>query len=225
MPLLTERLGDVNARCSSAARDTLLALAQCSAVGPLFTAQYLLRPIKKKNVPSRVLVTRLLLLRQLLVDFGVQPARRDGIPLEPTMSLAMEWFTNPAAEVRNACVSLVGAAYKEAGSRKVEPFLRDLRPAQRDAFEAEFEKNDSGRGMHDVDPLDDASDRGGGADADPQSTCQFCGFDGAGLALDASSLDLHYWKDCPMLVQCGICHQIVELMSMAEHRLTECAQD
>merc|ERR1719181_2744285 len=92
---------------------TQLLLSLCQALfTPHLTAQWLLRPMKKKNVPSRVLVTRLLLLRQLMMDFGVQPTRRDGIPLEPTMSLAMEWFTNPSAEVRNACVSLVGAAYR-----------------------------------------------------------------------------------------------------------------
>jgi len=121
LPLLVERLGDVNARCSSAARDALLAMAHCTSVGPLYTAQWLLKPIKKdkKNVPSRVLVTRVQLLRQLVQEFGVQPTRRDGIPLDATMSLAMEWFSNPSADVRNACVSLVGCAYISAGASKV----------------------------------------------------------------------------------------------------------
>lgn len=229
LPLLVERLGDVNARCSSASRDALLALAHCTSVGPLFTAQFLLKPIKKdkKNVPSRVLVARLQMLRQLVTEFGVQPTRRDGIPLDSTMAIAMEWFANPAADVRNASVALVGCAYMSAGASKVDPFLKDLRPAQRDVFEIEFERlgadgyQNSARGApSDRGVTSPAAKTDGGQNGDEENRpCQFCG---QADFFTAATLDMHYWKDCPMLIQCAHCQQVVELMSMMEHRALEC---
>ena len=40
-------------------------------------------------------------------------------------------------------------------------------------------------------------------------TCIFC------LAFDESftedNLDLHYWKDCPMLIRCGNCNQVIQV--------------
>jgi len=228
LPLIVDRLGDVNARCSSAAKDALLALAHCTAVGPLYTAQGVLKPIKKdkKNVPSRVLATRVQLLKQLIQEFGVSPGRKDGIPLDASMSLAMEWFNNPSADVRNACVSLVGCAYLSAGASKVEPFLKDLRPAQRDVFEQEFERLGADvyagrRERAEGDTPASARHDSGAVNGDSDNlVCQFCGLTDA--FVNAAALDMHYWKDCPMLIQCAHCQQVVELMSMAEHRELEC---
>merc|ERR1719379_2840180 len=214
-PLLLERLGDVNARCSAAAREAVVALAACPAVGPVYSAQGLLKPLKKdkKNVPSRVVVARLTILRQLATDYGWQPARKDGVPIEAAMSFSMQWFSNPSGDVRNACVALVGAAYQEQAA-KVEPFLKDLRPAQRDVFDAEFERLglDDGYTPRDADPIH--------GEEEEQRQCQFCGLrDGLSTA---AALDMHYWKDCPMLIQCVHCQQVVELMSMMEHLELEC---
>jgi hypothetical protein len=217
-PLLLERLGDVNARCSNAAREAVIALAACPSVGPVYAAQWLLKPLKKdkKNVPSRVLVARLTLLRQLATDYGWQPARKDGVPLEAAMSLSMQWFSNPSGDVRNACVALVGAAYQEQAA-KVEPFLKDLRPAQRDVFDAEFERlglEDGGYTPRDAEPI-----HGEDGQEEPRQ-CQFCGLKDS--IFTAAALDMHYWKDCPMLIQCVHCQQVVELMSVMEHLELEC---
>jgi len=217
-PLLLERLGDVNARCSAAAREAVIALAACPAVGPVYSAQGLLKPLKKdkKNVPSRVLVARLTILRQLATDYGWQPARKDGVPLEASMSLAMQWFSNPSGDVRNACVALVGAAYQDQAA-KVEPFLKDLRPAQRDVFDAEFERlglEGDGYATRDAEPI-----HGDDGQEEPRQ-CQFCGLKDS--IFTAAALDMHYWKDCPMLIQCVHCQQVVELMSVMEHLELEC---
>ena len=39
-------------------------------------------------------------------QFGVQPKQPSGLVLEPVANLAMEWFSNPAAEVRESSVRL-----------------------------------------------------------------------------------------------------------------------
>jgi centrosomal protein CEP104 len=50
--------------------------------------------------------------------------------------------------------------------------------------------------------------------------CGFCG------QLDPSfndvSLDIHYWRDCPMLIQCWECEQIMDISSLDQHFLEEC---
>ncbi len=35
-------------------------------------------------------------------------------------------------------------------------------------------------------------------------------------------MDLHFWKDCPMLAECLYCKQVIEVESLNPHLLTEC---
>ena len=51
-------------------------------------------------------------------------------------------------------------------------------------------------------------------------TCQFCGrFE---PDWDEEKLDLHFWKECPALLPCQQCGQVVEVATLNEHLLTEC---
>ena len=52
------------------------------------------------------------------------------------------------------------------------------------------------------------------------SKCMFCGAGERGWNED--SLDMHYWKDCPLLTPCPGCAQIVEITGLPEHQLDEC---
>jgi len=50
--------------------------------------------------------------------------------------------------------------------------------------------------------------------------CIFCGeFD---ESFDERGLDIHYWKNCPMLKRCEYCKQVVEIPLYGSHLLTEC---
>lgn len=51
-------------------------------------------------------------------------------------------------------------------------------------------------------------------------TCQFCG--GCGPGASEAQLDLHYFRDCPLLTTCAACTQVVEIATLSEHLLTEC---
>ena len=53
-----------------------------------------------------------------------------------------------------------------------------------------------------------------------QGVCQFCG--GCGPDATEAKLDLHYWQDCPFLMACTRCTQIVEIPTLPEHLLAEC---
>lgn len=66
----------------------------------------------------------------------------------------------------------------------------------------------------------DAYDDDGAPPPFPDGVCQFCGAFGPSPSEEA--LDLHYWQDCPMLMPCGRCGQVIEIASSPEHLLTEC---
>ena len=50
--------------------------------------------------------------------------------------------------------------------------------------------------------------------------CMFCGK--RDKSWNEDGLDLHYWKECPLLSPCYACAQIVEIASLPEHLLDEC---
>lgn len=50
--------------------------------------------------------------------------------------------------------------------------------------------------------------------------CIFCGE--RDDSFTEEGLDLHYWKQCPMLKRCEHCKQVVEIASLTDHLLTEC---
>eukprot|EP00928_Gymnodinium_smaydae_P012291 TRINITY_DN14465_c0_g1_i2.p1 TRINITY_DN14465_c0_g1~~TRINITY_DN14465_c0_g1_i2.p1 ORF type:complete len:391 (-),score=78.50 TRINITY_DN14465_c0_g1_i2:115-1287(-) len=284
MPLLVDRLGDANARVEKTARDAHLDFARCGAVGAPFTAQYLLRAPKKKTMHARVYSSRLQLLTSLIFEAGVQPDSREGIPLEPTVQLAMEWFNNPNGEVRESAVKLVAACYSRVGLSRIEKYLANLRQAQREVFDAEFEKVGSGGGNVTQPPpqTQQRSPLGGGSAPGPASgrggrcgtareaeedfdgglpppqvppprggrsahgaggapprpveaevyddddeedfvaefTCQFCGRQDPTFTPEA--LDVHYWRECPMLTQCELCQQVIEISTLRAHLMEEC---
>lgn len=58
---------------------------------------------------------------------------------------------------------------------------------------------------------------GGG---DNEQICNFCGtFD---ENFNQESIDIHYWKECPMLTTCWECEQVIEISGMNEHLIEEC---
>lgn len=63
---------------------------------------------------------------------------------------------------------------------------------------------------------DTSVDEGG----DDFTTCMFCG--AGDKKWNENDLDVHYWKDCPLLISCPSCAQIVEIAGLPEHLLDEC---
>ncbi len=50
--------------------------------------------------------------------------------------------------------------------------------------------------------------------------CNFCGrYD---ESFNQESIDLHYWKECPMLTECWECNQVIEVQQLSEHLVEEC---
>eukprot|EP00743_Colponemidia_sp_Colp-15_P004277 GILK01004614.1.p1 GENE.GILK01004614.1~~GILK01004614.1.p1 ORF type:complete len:582 (-),score=111.33 GILK01004614.1:353-1981(-) len=57
-------------------------------------------------------------------------------------------------------------------------------------------------------------------DPDNEFTCQFCGkYD---PNFNDENMDMHFWKDCPMLCSCAQCGQVIEITTLNHHLLQEC---
>eukprot|EP00916_Digyalum_oweni_P012941 GHVL01021283.1.p1 GENE.GHVL01021283.1~~GHVL01021283.1.p1 ORF type:complete len:780 (+),score=176.02 GHVL01021283.1:53-2392(+) len=59
-----------------------------------------------------------------------------------------------------------------------------------------------------------------GDDDSPPFTCGFCNRHDERFT--PQGLDMHYWKDCPVLLQCPHCQQIIEIIALTDHLLDEC---
>ena len=57
---------------------------------------------------------------------------------------------------------------------------------------------------------------------DVEHTCQFCGIFDPNFTTE--QLEIHQFKECPMLIPCFKCNQIVEISGLNYHYLNECAQ-
>ncbi|PIK44373.1 putative centrosomal protein [Apostichopus japonicus] len=58
------------------------------------------------------------------------------------------------------------------------------------------------------------------SEAGEDDQCVFCG--DKNEAYRDGGMDVHYWKQCPMLKKCPKCKQVVEVSGQTEHLLTEC---
>ena len=53
-----------------------------------------------------------------------------------------------------------------------------------------------------------------------EKVCNFCGqYD---ENFNEESIDIHYWKECPMLTTCWECEQVIETSALTEHLVDEC---
>jgi len=70
-----------------------------------------------------------------------------------------------------------------------------------------------------VPPPREAAEAALEGDLDP-TMCQFC------LRQDAQNdegvLDVHYWRECPMLMLCELCEQVIEIATLHQHLQEEC---
>ncbi|XP_066262191.1 centrosomal protein of 104 kDa isoform X2 [Euwallacea similis] len=57
---------------------------------------------------------------------------------------------------------------------------------------------------------------------DSERHCIFCGQPEKVILLTSNSMNSHYWRQCPMLVRCKHCNQVVEVATLTEHLMMEC---
>ncbi|ETW01476.1 hypothetical protein H310_06987 [Aphanomyces invadans] len=240
---LVNKLGESQAKIRDEVTASLLQLAGSDLVGPSVVATHLFRRASKKALPLKALQGRLGVVKALLTQFGLVP----DFTLETVMGFLEEnaAFAHQSKEIRDLAKAISVAIYQIVGP-EIDPFLKTLRPKQMEEYQAAFEtpeakplsvKKDKKAAAA---PLPNARHRGaqhtappqlnadGGHESDDSNasvaefTCPFC--DRHDDAFDTDRLDQHFWAECPMLTQCKMCSQVIEISTLNEHLLVECEQ-
>ena len=218
MVMLLDKVGDSNSRVKDNAEATYMAIARHELMGIGPAVQLILRPMKEKATSTKHLMGRLNLLNSIVKGFKVDS---NNVPFAPVLEYALVGFKHSSGDVRNAAYYLIISIYSQVG-QKIHQYLQDLRPAQIELLEKGFADVDGGTYSE---PVRQTSQMGKRPKDAPTPTdvpiCKFCGKKDT-LFANEDNLDIHYWKDCPMLVACPNCNQVVEVLHLNSHMLGEC---
>lgn len=236
---LLEKVGDNNLRVRDNAEQCYLMLARSEIVGPGPAAQQVLKPSKDTKTSSQKhLIGRLSILNSLVKDYRID---NSTLPYQPVLDYALTGFKHSSQDVRNAAYNLLLTIYASVGSRILSS-LSDLRPAQLEMLQTGFAEVDGGKGKisapRDQPPIREVKETRDPPARSRQATstaktekkepepaksprCPFCGRTDAAFK-NEDNLDIHWWKDCPMLVSCPLCSQVVDIITLNPHLLREC---
>lgn len=245
--LLIDKLADGASRIRDAARSSLQAIAKCGSIGGAVVGNHGLRalPAKQKNT-WRPILGRLQLLTDLLTTYGIGGG--SGLSTESVLNYlkSLNAFAHSNGEVRDAARELTVALQRIVGSEPLDAFLvKELRDKQYKEYIAAFGGDGAAQAkdvappaaekksnkaskqssqsppskMQQSGPTSAAKDTVGDEN-DDFTVCMFCGK--TDKTWNEDGLDLHYWKECPLLSPCPACAQIVEIAGLPEHLLDEC---
>eukprot|EP01059_Diplonema_ambulator_P032999 TRINITY_DN6722_c0_g1_i2.p1 TRINITY_DN6722_c0_g1~~TRINITY_DN6722_c0_g1_i2.p1 ORF type:complete len:935 (+),score=309.11 TRINITY_DN6722_c0_g1_i2:409-2805(+) len=205
---------------------------------------------KKVNQSQwRPLLARVTLVTLLLDKFGLHRKEvRSVLTVDAMMTkLALPAVNHPNPDSREAGIKLIAKLHQLGAAKSVAKHLVDLKPALKAVIEKECEGNE---GLHlssgeremmnssmSIDGNDQMKQQLRAARAaqspqrrpqpDPVETeavedteCQFCKKQDSRFTLEV--LDRHYLHSCPMLYQCHLCSQVIEIMLLTDHWLMEC---
>ena len=251
--LLIDHIGDPNIKLKERLENTLLEFGNYSIIGSRVLFEHVISGQVKKNLVNSKnhLSGRYNFLHRLIQNFGYND---EEVPLQTIMSYAIKGYTNPQVTVRDAALSLIVILYKFAGDkiRPFYENLRPAQInniedniAQHDELNDQVNNNDENieeQGDYNYTNNDNNNNNNDGAmvsdsqmlnkeqqnefnmgnNDDTEHTCQFCGLFNPNFT--SEQIDLHQFKECPMLLPCFKCKQIVEISSLNHHFLNECTQ-
>ena len=239
LALLLDKVGDNTAKVREMAEKTYMMFARADIVGVGPAVQVLLKPSKEKSTSQKHNLGRLSLLTVVVSEFRIDNSH---VPFAPVVDYAITSFSNSNSDIRNSAYNLLMKIYECVGP-KLGNLVNDskiLRPAQIELLQKGFSEVESGSYVEPK-PVKAAETRDiksenkletrvneprmpGNSSSLAVSNNGMCGFCGKTDALFANqdNLDIHYWKDCPMLVSCPQCSQIVEILHLNSHLLKEC---
>ena len=249
--LLIDHIGDPNIKLKERLENTLLEFGNYQLIGNrILFEQIISGPVKKTLINSKNhLSGRYNFLHRLIQNFGYN---ENEVPLQTIMSYAMKGYNNPQVAVRDAALQLIVILYKFAGD-KIRNYYGNLRPAQINNIEDTIAREDglNDNVINDNNNINENIEAGDFAyeddcgnvmvnnsqmlskqqqneysmnnnNDDTEHTCQFCGLFNPNFT--SEQIDFHQYKECPMLIPCYKCKQIVEISNLNQHFLNECAQ-
>ena len=248
--LLIDHIGDPNYKLNERLENTLLEFGNYSIIGNTILFEHIISGQVKKNLinSKNHLTGRYSFLHRLIQNCGYN---ENEVPLETIMTYAIKGYTNPQVAVRDAALNLIVILYKFAGD-KIRPFYANLRPAQINNIEDKIAQNDEMNENTDkynnIQMNNNNNNNGPNNDNDEmvnnsqmlskeqqnefnnninnvddtEHSCQFCGLYDPNFTSD--QIDQHQFKECPMLIPCFKCQQIIDIPSLNHHFLNECQQ-
>jgi centrosomal protein CEP104 len=249
VPHLVEQFGNQSAHVQE--KSTELFLKFAAVLGLDFAVKVVLSrsstsALARRSTLWRPIHSRLVVLQRLVQSEEFEPAKWTLEILEWMKQVAA--FTHANDQVRDACLDLTVHLYLRYSNKfDIENFLRDnLRSATLDRYFASFAKAETSatqrptsatsfRSPSKLISVTSSSDRRSNQSSSPARTtqptlspskaramCQFCQEVNVAFSESPETLDLHFWRDCPMLVHCPHCNQVIEISRLNEHLLAEC---
>lgn len=230
---LLEKLSDNNQKVKQGAEDCIINLSKHPSIGfNLIIFEIIKNNAKKQTIAAKFTQAKLNILSILVRINSLNPEISKVI-----IDYAISNVKNSSNEVRSSAFSLLVEVYKHMG-KEIMPFLNEMRPAQKDILMSEFKK----AGGEDIeeDKKTNAKnpsytkeiktqDKNKGKqeksnknseELNDIKTCEYCGkFD---QNFNQDTLDLHMYKDCPMLYLCKECENIIEVLNINNHLVNEC---
>jgi centrosomal protein CEP104 len=216
---LFDRTKDTNQKIHISAIDALLYAATCKVIGPAPIYQMCIKiPQDKDDKKStRPLLSRLLILRKLVDDYGFE---NSGITPHDVMKLCKIGFDNSNQDVRGAAVDLTKMVYEVTGDRSlVRKYYVHLEKTKKVLYD-QIDQT--------IQPLSARSETEDDQKADieeeevPPDRCEFC--NAGPFAEGEAQVDMHLVTECPWLAICPLCVQMVTVPEMNDHMKTECEQ-
>eukprot|EP00605_Chrysophyceae_sp_TOSAG23-4_P000308 GSChrysophyteH1.ASY1.ANO1.353.1 assembled CDS len=146
--ILMRRLADGNHRLRELARVGVDCFVNSSVMGPLTVGIHAMRSLSKNELRGhawRPLVSRLILLRDLVDSFGLDSDL--GLSLETVMNFPKNsgCFSHSNGEVRDAAKELTIAVERHTGVVPLSAYLQALRPKQLQDYNESFERAAAGK--------------------------------------------------------------------------------
>ena len=186
--------------------------------------------IKKSLANSpKFLIGKYNVLTNLIDKYGYN---KNEVNLDNIMNFAIKGYTNPQNTVRESALNLIVSLYKYVGD-KVKNYFSSLRPAQIKSIEEtlsqlntnnmdnnEMVNNSQMLNKEMQNQYNNENIQKDDNNEDVEHTCQFCNYYDPNITQE--QMEFHQFKDCPMLIACFKCKQIVEISGLNEHFLNEC---
>ena len=168
-------------------------------------------PIKKNLIKSRNhLNGRYLMVAKIVYLGGYLKNNFENI-----LKYAINGYALNKINVRDAALDIIITLYKYEGE-KVHQYFQDsgLRPAQIKTIQDKLDEIDvnSNKNKNEI--------NNNNSNSNSENACEFCGYYKPHITKD--ELNIHQYKDCPMLMQCDNCKQIIEISNLNNHLLNEC---
>ena len=208
---LLDYLGDSNQKLREKVEKLIFEYSKKAKSGNKIINLIINTPIKKNLIKSRNhLNGRYLMVSKIVYFCGYMKNNFENI-----IKYAINGYALNKINVRDAALEIISRLYKYEGE-KIHQYFKDsgLRPAQiktiQDKLDEIDEKNKQNKNKESEN----------NNIIDEEHTCEFCGYYKPNITKD--ELNIHQYKDCPMLMQCNNCKQIIEISNLNNHLLNEC---